>query len=150
MTRVQWGITALVVAGMSLALTPRESLAQKRQRDRITREEILSSAHKDLDIYQVIRSLRAHFLEPRPGVRTLGGSYVEGVSVYIDGKRDTGLDALRTLMAKDVGEVRYLDPTRSENEFGPKAKGGAVVVKLYKAPRDLPAVGDSTKPRRAE
>ena len=140
-------VVGLLTAAALVALAPAESLAQKRNRDRITRQEILSSPHRDLDVYQVIRSLRPHFLSRPPGVRTLGGSYgPEPVAVYVDGVRETGVAALRTLAATRVEEVRYLDPTRSENEFGPRANGGALVVKLYKQPRDLPAAPDSTPP----
>jgi hypothetical protein len=122
-----------------------ECLAQKRQRDRITREEILKSAHGELDLFQVIRSLRPHFLAPPPGVRTLGGADAPApVSVYVDGRRETGIDALRTMMAHQVDEVRYLDPARSENEFGPRANGGALLVKRYQAPKDPPPVRDTT------
>ena len=144
---VRWGMTTLLLSAASLAIMPGQALAQKRQRDRITREEILSSAHRELDVYQVIRSLRPQFLEPPRGVRTLGGSSGPApVAVYIDRKRDIGLEALRTLMARDVEEVRYLDPSRSESEFGPTASGGAVLVRLYRARRDVPPVRDSTKP----
>ena len=31
-----------------------------------------------------------------------------------------------------LAEVRYLDPTASQNEFGPAASGGALVVKFYR------------------
>ena len=131
--------------GAVLAITPAESLAQKRQRDRITREEILKSAHSELDLFQVIRSLRPHFLAPPPGVRTLGGANAPAPkAVYVDGRRETGVDALRTLMALQVEEVLYLDPTRAENELGLVANGGAVMVKLYKAPRVPAPVRDTT------
>jgi hypothetical protein len=144
MTRLRSGAAALILAGAWLALTPCESVAQKRQRDRITREEILSSPHRDVDIYQVIRGLRPHFLEPPPGVRTLGGAYApNAVAVYVDGVRETGVDALRMLTAVRVEEVRYLDPTRSESEFGPRASGGAVAVRLYKAPKVAAPARDS-------
>jgi len=143
--------TLAVTAGLAaawLASTPVESAAQKRQRDRITREEILGSPQRDLDLYQVVRALRPKFLEPRPGTRSLGGAYAGNpVAVYVDGVRETGIDALRTLSAAAVDEVRYLDPTRSENEFGPQASGGALVVKLYRAAKVQPeAVRDSTPP----
>ena len=145
MTRSWLVVGTLIVAG--LAITPSESVAQKRQRDRITREEILSSPHRDLDIYQVIRGLRPHFLEPPPGVRTLGGAYApNAVAVYVDGVRETGVDALRTLTAIRVEDVRYLDPTRSESEFGPRASGGAVAVRLYRAPKVQAATPDSAQP----
>jgi hypothetical protein len=140
------GFAALILAGALLPLTPAECLGQKRQRDRITREEILQSAQRELDLYQVIRSLRPHFLEPPPGVRTLGGAERPApVAVYVDGRRETGLDALRTIMADRVEEVRHLDATRSESEFGPMANGGAVVVKLLKAPRARAPSSDSTR-----
>jgi hypothetical protein len=147
MTKLRLVVAMLVVAGGWLALTPSESVAQKRQRDRITREEILSSPHRDQDLYQVIRGLRPHFLEPPPGVRTLGGAYgPTAVAVYVDGVRETDVGALRMLTAIHVEEVRYLDPTRSENEFGPRANGGAITVKLYKPPKAAPPVRDSTQP----
>lgn len=146
MTKLRLVVPTLIVAGGWLALTPSESAAQKRQRDRISREEIVSAPHRDLDLYQVIRSLRPHFLEPPPGVRTLGGAYGPApVAVYVDGARETGIDALRTITASRVDEVRYLDPTRSENEFGPRASGGAVTVRLYRGPKAPSPVRDSAQ-----
>jgi hypothetical protein len=153
MLRLQSILVMASAVALSLGLTADVSLAQKRQRDRITREEILASPHRDLDLYQVIRSLRPQFLEPRPGVRSLGGAYgAVPLAVYIDGVRETGVAALRSLLATRIEEVRYLDPTRSENEYGPRASGGALVVKLYKGappPRPAPAPPrDSTQPPR--
>lgn len=129
----------------AMAAMPATSQAQKRQRDVITRAEIMASAHKELDLYQVVRSLRPHFLQPRPGVRTLGNSSIAPIAVYVDRKRDIGLEALRTIRPDLVEEVRYLDPSRSGNEFGVTASGGAVLVKLYKAPR-IPQMIDTTPP----
>jgi hypothetical protein len=141
------GFAAVILAGGLTVVTPEDGAAQKRQRDRVTHEEILKSAHSELDLFQVIRSLRPHFLEPPPGVRTLGGADPPApVAVYVDGRRDTGIDALRTIMAHQVEEVRYLDAGRSENEFGPSANGGAVLVKLFKMPRKAAPARDSTQP----
>lgn len=147
MKNIRLGFTALVLAGAWLVLTPDQSLAQKRQRDKITREEILGSAHKNLDIYQVIRSVRPHFVQPPRGVRTLGGSAPPGpIAVFVDGRREPGLDALRQMPASDVEEVRYLDATRSENEYGPSFNGGAILVKLYKGPTIPAPARDTTRP----
>jgi hypothetical protein len=148
MTTSRLGFAALLLGGALVVLAPAESLAQKRQRDRITREEILKSAHSELDLFQVVRSLRPHFLAPPPGVRTLGGANAPApVAVYVEGRRETGIDALRTIMALQVEEVRYLDATQAENEFGPRANGGAVLIKLYRAPKAAPtAVRDTTAP----
>src|SRR5881296_55318 len=147
MTTIRWELS-LILVGACLVLAPHESLAQKRQRDKITREEILGSAHKNADMFQVIRDLRPQFLEPPRGVRTLGGSAPPGpIAVYVDGRREPGVDALRLMLPADVDEVRFLDATRSENEYGPMVNGGALVVKLYKGPPKPPApVRDTTKP----
>lgn len=126
---------AVILAGACLALAPATSQAQKRQRDRITREEILASSLRDRDLYQVIRSLRPHFVEPPKGRRTLGAGYIAPVAVYLEEKKDTGIDALKMMSASIVEEVRYLDPSASANRFGPTVNGGAVMVKLYKEPK---------------
>lgn len=143
MTR--WIHTAIICSVASLALAPRASLAQKRDRDRITREEILNSAHKDADLYQVIRGLRPHFLQGRTSVRSLGGSASAPIAVYVDRKRETGIDALQSIRPDMVEEVRYLDPSRAESEFGAMASGGAVLVTLYKVPRITPPPADSLR-----
>ena len=129
---------------MSLLSVP--LLAQKRSRDLITREEIEGSPQKDQDIFQVIRSLRPHFLAPPRGVRTMGNSTLKTV-LYVDGVKETDVNALKSILASTVEEVRYLDPTRSESEYGSDASGGAVVVKRLKGPATpTPVVRDTTKP----
>lgn len=143
----------LMLIGL-LTLGPIEALAQKRQRDVIGRDEIAAAAHPDM--YQVIRSIRPHFLEPPKGLRTMpqefrdrsgtrsagGSSGIAPLVVYVDGRRDTGVDALKLIAPQAVEEVRYLDPARSENQFGIMANGGAIVVKL----RSAPARTDTTAP----
>ena len=69
------------------------------------------------------------------------------IALYVDGRKDTGIDALKIMDPLTIEEVRYLDPTRSENEFGPTAANGAVVVKLRKVKRESPPA-DTTRPPR--
>lgn len=125
----------VLMALASLALVPAQVEAQKRQRDRITREEILASPYKDQDLYQVIRNIRPHFLQAPRGVRSGGNSVINPIVVYVDGKKDTGIDALKLMAAREIEDVRYFEPSQSMSEFGPFANGGAVIVKRYKAPR---------------
>jgi hypothetical protein len=151
-------VTALALA-IAVTLSPADALGQKRQRDLITRDEIESVAQGSTDLYQVIRKLRPQYLEPpKGGPRTLpagrrevtnpatgatGTAQVGGSSgsilVAVDGRRETGLDALKTITPALVEEVRYLDPTRSQNQFGFNASAGAIVVTMRKA--------DGTKPK---
>ena len=128
-------LTALLLSGSLVGIAPSIAHAQKKSRDLITREEIENSPQKDQDIYSVIRSLRPHFLTPARGVRTLGNS-TSRMSLYVDGVRETDAAALKNIMASAVAEVRYLDPTQSEAEYGSGANGGAVIVKRLKANSD--------------
>lgn len=124
---------ALLLSVASLTL-PAGVQAQKKQRDLITREEIQKSAQVDGDLYSAIRALRPQFLEPPRGSRTLGNSSMAPLAVYVGKVRQSGMDALQSIMANTVAEVRYLDPARSENEFGITSNGGALIIKLYVAP----------------
>ena len=129
---IRVGAMTMLLGAASLAVTPADSFAQKRQRDVLTQEEIEASPVHAADLHRAIRSLRPHFLTPARGVRTLGNSIQEPLAVYLNGARQSGEDALRTIQAASVEEVRYLDPNKAGNEFGPKASGGALLVKLRK------------------
>lgn len=130
MTRTRLVLVGMMLAGASLSVTPGMVEAQKRQRDVITREEIDNSPQKEMDILQVIRSLRPHFLAPPRGVRTLGSSPPAPAVVYVNGNRSGELDALKFILAADVMEVRYFEPAKAQNEFGQDHSGGALAVKL--------------------
>jgi len=73
--------------------------------------------------------LRPHFLAPPPGLQR--ASAEPATAVYVGRTRQNGLDALRTILASNVDEVRYLDPTAAQNQFGAAASAGAVIVKLH-------------------
>lgn len=127
----------VAMLGVAILLFPAEARAQKKQRDKITHSEIVASAHRELDLFQVIRALRPHFLERPKGVRSIAGNSFEGeLAVYIDGKRETGVDALRLITPLTVDEVRYMEPTASATEFGPRVNMGALLIKMVKPPRD--------------
>ena len=122
------------IAFAAAVLLPADAEAQKRQRDRITRAEILESPHRELDLYQLVRNLRPHFLEGPRGVRSSGYGVINPIVVYVDGKKDSGIDALKLMRALEVEDVRYFEPSQSMSEFGPTANGGALIIKRYKAP----------------
>lgn len=145
MWRIRRGLTAIGRATVLLGFIVTTAHAQKKDRDLITREEIDNSAQKDQDIHAVIRSLRPHFLAPPRGLRTLGNSSSR-MGLYVDGVHETDFNALKNIPASSVQEVRYLDPSRSEGEFGVDANGGAVVVKRIKDPAPAAVVRDTTKP----
>ncbi len=130
-----------------LAAAPVAAGAQKKQRDVITRDEILKSSQADGDLYTAIKVLRPHMVEMPRGQRSLGGSFTRPIAVYVDKVRQTGMDAIEAMRADAVAEVRYLDPSRSQNEYGITANGGAIVIKTYVMPNALDSLAKAKPPR---
>jgi hypothetical protein len=64
------------------------------------------------------------------GTPSLKGTGTTALSVYVDRTRQPSTDVLRQIVTNTVEEVRYLDPSRSQNEYGLTANGGAIVIKL--------------------
>ena len=119
---------------LAIAALPSLAHAQKKERDRVKRDEILAAGQGEQDLFLALRALRPRFLEPPPGVRTLGNSMQIPTAVVVDGKRMGGLETLQSIVASTVDEVRYLEPSQAGTEYGQMGSGGAVVVKLHKGP----------------
>lgn len=140
--RDAWLAVATAAALSPFAAAPAE--AQKRDRDRITREELESSAQKSTDLYRAIRSLRAHMLSGSRGVRSMGiergaddrmqatGRAIPPV-IYIDGNRAGDPEVLKSVLTTNVAEVRFLDPNKALMEYGTGHEGGAILVTLLKS-----------------
>jgi hypothetical protein len=130
----------LVAAASALALAalacgkPVSNGPAPRDRNVLTYDEIVNSAHAGSDLFEAVQSLRPHFLEPPPGVAP--GSVSHTGTVYIDSRRAGGLEALHSLTAGTVEEVRYLGATQSQNEYGPRATLFTLVVRLRRARPD--------------
>lgn len=123
----------VVAAALCLAVAPQVAEGQKRkQKDVITEQEIDSSAFRDRDAFDMIKGLRPHFFEAPKGIRSMGNSNMSGLLLVVDNVRQTDILGLKGMRAKDVKEARYLDPDRSQNEFGAMYNGGAIVVKMRK------------------
>lgn len=127
-TAVRSGLVAvaLILAGASSAP------AQNRQRDVITREELLASAQANMDLEKAIRSLRPHFLRRPAGVRSIAGMGPAQLELYVDGIRQAELGSLVLIQTADVEEVRYLEPARAQEQYGITHSGGVIQVKRYK------------------
>ena len=126
-----FGPLAMLIAG-AIMLAPPDLSAQKKQRDLITREELQGSGQRDQDAFSAIRSLRPHFVAAPRGNRTMGGTAAAALVVYLDGMK-SDLQALRTMSASDVVEVKYLEPAKAEEEYGITHSGGAIMVKTSRA-----------------
>lgn len=131
-------------------LTPETAAGQKRQRDVITREELENSVHRERDLHRAIQALRPHFLAPPRGNRTMGNAVTAPVQLYVNGVHQGDLETLRVIPVAEVEEVRYLEPSKAQVEFGPKNSGGVVLVKLRERlrPAEQPLPRDTTRTGR--
>lgn len=108
----------------------------------LTREEILGSNARQGDLFQAIQSLRPQFFMTAPSVHSTGSTASSPLAVYIGKLRQAGIESLHSIAATSVASVRYLDPTASQNEFGPIASGGALVIALVD-PSKIPDTASS-------
>lgn len=134
----------MILAAWSAALftIPGAAGAQRREpeRDRIRREEIDAAPEGMQTLYEMVRGLRPHFLElPRAAQRDGDGAVVP-IVVYVDARRQAGVDAMRAIAVRNVEDVRYFEPRVAVGEFGAGAANGAIIVKL----RRRPTGGDSS------
>ena len=143
-------LVAVMVATTALAMAPADAEAQRRDRDLITRDELVQSSQKSTDLYQAVRSLRSHFLQGPRGPRSINadpartGAEVQTGTMragetpkavlYVNGARSGDLEMLRSIQTINVEEVRYLNPNAAAMQFGPGHDGGAILVKLLGGP----------------
>jgi hypothetical protein len=81
-----------------------------------------------MDLYSAIQSLRPQMLAPPPGIKRVSND--SELAVYVNKIRQNGVIALRSISAASVSEVRYLNPTQSQNQLGQSASNGAILVTL--------------------
>jgi hypothetical protein len=134
-----WVLVAVLAAGASAGATSvseaqSEPRRQARDRDVISRAELVESAQKNQDLLKAVKSLRAHFLRPPPGVRSMVGGRVNPIQLYVDGIRQTEVESLILIPTLDAEEVRYLDPGKAQDLYGITHNGGAILVKKYRGP----------------
>jgi hypothetical protein len=138
---------AVLLLGSWSVLAPDTAEAQKKrktQHDVITREEILDAAQDGWDMLQLIRAIRPRYLQKPANVNNFGNSMVPPTLLVVDGNRQTGLDALQSIRPATVEEVRYMEPSKAQNQYGTAGGAGAVVVKLYRGAPPAKVAKDST------
>jgi hypothetical protein len=129
-----FGSIAVSLAAIGIVTFPGALPAQK-DRNVLTRAELIQSAQKSKDLYEAIRSLRPNFLNPLT-TRTQGNSdrALPKPAVYIDGTLAGELESLHGIMAENVEQVQFKSPTEAV-DLGPAAAGGAILVTLHKDPK---------------
>ena len=91
-------------------------------------ERIRARPVGDLTAYDALRRLRPAFLRSRD-VSTPSHSAV-AVTVFVNGDRTNGVDALKSLLSRTVREIRFYEPPEANVRFGTGNNGGAILVTL--------------------
>lgn len=131
MSKSRW--IGLCVCALLAGCAPRASQTGSKvshARELITHDEIEQSTQANMDLFSAIQSLRPQFLAPPPGIRRASND--SELAVYVNKIRQNGVVALRSISASNVAEVRYLNPTQSQNQLGQSASAGAIMVTLRK------------------
>lgn len=123
-----------LLLGVVLVANPAGAQEKGRgDRNRLTRAEIDESGTAIVTALDAVRMLRSQWLSPPMGrvassdvVGAGGGSRT--IILYIDDKRQPDLDALSTVPASRIVEMKYLDQNRAVLLHGPGHEAGAIEV----------------------
>ena len=95
-------------------------------RNLVTTAELASAG--DVHLHDALTRVRPTMLQPRIGGGTTGVS-AAGISVFFDGMQMMeGVQALREIAAKNIAEVRFLEPQQANARFGGNHANGALLV----------------------
>jgi hypothetical protein len=81
----------------------------------------------DVSLHDALSRLRPTFLRSRPAPGTELGKVLP--TVYFDGLQfPEGIEGLKTLNARSIQEVRFLEPQQANARFGTMNNAGALIV----------------------
>ena len=115
--------TAAQPTALSATLSPATS---RRSADLILPSEIEGAQVPNA--YEAISRLRPEFLKPR-GLQTPETPNGRLPSVFVNDVEQREIDALRTVPAAAIVEIRYLSASAATPEFGRQHSGGVIAVR---------------------
>lgn len=125
---------SLLAVGMLVPAT--EAAAQKGDRYTITPADI---AEKDgiSNAYDAVRRIRSNWLRPPRPSGSIGATSTSGmaagrepgVAIYIDDRRQDGVDDLKTVRVEDIAEIKYMSGTDGLARYGNGHEYGVIFVK---------------------
>ena len=118
--------TFTACASQGAGATTAQGTAASGSRNLVTATEL--AAVGELNLYDGLARIRPTMLQPRIGGGTTGVAAVP-ISVFYDGlQMMEGVQALRELAAKNISEVRLLEPQQANARFGGNHANGALVI----------------------
>ena len=93
----------------------------------VTEEELANVG--DRSAYEALLQLRPSFLHSRD-TQTSRNPIPAPVDVFVDGGRTEGVEALKSIRASTVKEMRFYEPQDANTKFGTGHNGGVIAVRL--------------------
>ena len=121
-------LTALVLATASCASAAGGTENTASNPNILTAAEIARGAASQGTAYDALRRLRPQFLQTRGQPESAGTE--PSILVSIDGGSLTRVDALQSIAATMVREIRYLNASEALQRFGLLAQNGPVILVL--------------------
>jgi len=119
-------VFAGIMATSLLACAAQGAATRGGNRNLVTAAELETAG--DVTLHDALSRVRPTILQPRIGGGTTGVQSV-AVSVFYDGlQMMEGLPHLRQISARNIQEVRFLEPQQANARFGGNHSGGALVV----------------------
>ena len=123
----------LVLLALTLVATTADAQRARGDRNKLTRTELDEAGSTITTARDAIRVLRPQWLAPPLGrvhssnVMDAGGG-ARTVIVYIDDTRQPDVEALATVQASAIVEIRYLDQNRGVQMRGPGHEMGVIEI----------------------
>lgn len=124
----------VVLAFLSVIALAAPASAQKGDRNKLTQEDIAEAGKSIMTARDAIRILRPQWMTPPPlgrqassDILTPGGG-APVIIIYINDIRQPDLDALATVPASKIVELKYLDQNRAVLLRGPGHESGVIEV----------------------
>ena len=124
-TLITLAAAALLASGCASGGASATTSAPSGSRYVVTQAELARNA--DRSVYEVLLQTHPTFLRSRDPV-TPDHPYADPVDVYVDGGRTEGIDALKSIRASTVKELRFYEPSEANAHFGTGHNGGLIAV----------------------
>lgn len=111
--------------------TTADSTGPRPDRELITLDDLSSRSQSFSNAYQIVENLRPHWLRKRHvrvPVNEQQDEMAGEIVVYLDGTRVGSVDALRSIAADAVLEIRHLDAAAA-TRLGTGHQHGAILVR---------------------
>ena len=83
-----------------------------------------------LDAYNLIRTLRPHWLRSRAHRSAHFNKTAPYAAVYVNGSKHGGIDSLRSISAEHIKEIRFMNAGEAAIRFGLHLSGGAILISI--------------------